>query len=282
MENTSKILVIGSTGNIGSLIANQLLEKGFQVRVSSRNPEKLTFKPGFEVVALDIDQPETYTNALKNIDKVFMYALGSKLPDFLMEAKEQRVKQVVLLSSGSVVDAGPDDFNANHHRQAEEAILKLEIPYTFLRPSVFAYNVLSAWKEQIKFTQTVKMAYPGSFASPIHEKDIADVAVMALTKEEYLGKELMLTGPESLTQAEEVKTIADVLGVPLKTVELSPEEALKISAQFIPQAYAEMRINNLAKADGKPSLITNIVEQVTHHPARTFRQWVIDNVDSFK
>lgn len=268
--------------HLGSLISNQLMEKGVQVRTSSRNPKKLPFKPDFEVVTLDIDQPETYTNALKNIDKVFIYAVGSKLTGFLMEAQAQGVKQVVLLSSGSVVDADPNDFNANHHRQAEEAILKSAIPYTFLRPSVFAYNVLNAWKDQIKFTQTVKMAYPGSYASPIHEKDIADVAVIALTKEDYLGQKLMLTGPESLTQAEEVKTIADVLGVAIKTVELSPEEALTVTAQFIPQAYAEMRINNLAKADGKPSSVTNTVEQVTHHPARTFRKWVTDNVDSFK
>ncbi|QDP99621.1 NAD-dependent epimerase/dehydratase family protein [Lysinibacillus fusiformis] len=44
MDNSYKIAIIGGTGKVGRHIAARALEKGYQVRMLVRNPEKLTFR----------------------------------------------------------------------------------------------------------------------------------------------------------------------------------------------------------------------------------------------
>jgi hypothetical protein len=43
-----------------------------------------------------------------------------------------------------------------------------------------------------------------------------------------------------------------------------------------------MLLNAWAAAAGQPAYFTSTVEQITGIPARTFRQWVTDNVSAFQ
>ena len=89
-----------------------------------------------------------------------------------------------------------------------------------------------------------------------------------------------MTGPESLTQAEQVSTIGDVIGRPLRYEEISPEEA-RLELGF-PTPAINMLLNAWAAAIGQPAYVTNTVEDITGTAARTFREWVIDHVDEFR
>ena len=63
--------------------------------------------------------------------------------------------------------------------------------------------------------------------APIHERDIAAVAVRALLEPGHDGAEYVLSGPESLSQLAQVSTIGEVIGRSLRYEEISPEEALR-------------------------------------------------------
>ncbi|MBI2688433.1 MAG: hypothetical protein HYX27_19185 [Acidobacteria bacterium] len=71
----------------------------------------------------------------------------------------------------------------------------------------------------------VRWPYLAAPTTPIDERDIAAVAVRALSEDGHAGREYVLTGPQSLGQYEQTSTIGSVIGRSLRIEELSPDEA---------------------------------------------------------
>ena len=118
----------------------------------------------------------------------------------------------------------------------------------------------------------MRWPYADAPTAPIDERDIAAVAVWALCGEGHAGAEYVLTGPESLTQREQVSIIGNVIGRPLRMEEASPDEA----------NVPDMVLRAWSAAIGQPAFMTFAVEEITGTPARTFRQWVVDHAADFR
>ncbi len=82
-KNKGKILVIGATGTVGSEVLKRLVstpsDNSIRAAVHSRNradeiSRQYTNK-GIEIVDLDYMQPETITNALIDINRLFLQTL---------------------------------------------------------------------------------------------------------------------------------------------------------------------------------------------------------------
>ncbi|MFC9962809.1 SDR family oxidoreductase [Nocardia ignorata] len=115
--------------------------------------------------------------------------------------------------------AGEPRFMAGF-RALEAAAQSSGMAWTALRCSDFAANTL-AWAPQLRAGDVVRGAYRDAATSPIHERDIAAVAVRALTEEGHGNRSDVLTGPRSLTQPDKVRilgpttaTVADLLDRP--------------------------------------------------------------------
>src|SRR5947208_3626986 len=80
----------------------------------------------------------------------------------------------------------------------------------------------------------VRWPYLAVPTAPIDERDIAAVAVRALCEDGHAGAEYVLTGPESLSQGEQIVTIGEAIGRTLRVEELSPEEARSELAAIFP------------------------------------------------
>jgi uncharacterized protein YbjT (DUF2867 family) len=146
--------------------------------------------------------------------------------------------------------------------------------WTFLRPGPFAVNCRNWWAPQIRTGDVVRWFYADAETAVVHERDIAAVAVRALLDDGHDGREHVLTGPESLTQREQVEIIGDAIGRPLRFEELSRESArdLMLGMKY-PPAIADMLLDAYAAAVGQPALITSAILDVTGTPARSFRDW---------
>ena len=72
----------------------------------------------------------------------------------------------------------------------------------------------------------------------------------------------------------------DVIGRSLRFEGISPKEARQELG--FPPAVINMLLNAWAAAIGQPALVTLAVADIVGHPARSFRDWVIDNVDEFR
>src|SRR5262249_36638188 len=118
--------------------------------------------------------------------------------------------------------------------------------------------------------------------APIHEHDIAAVAVRALCEDGHTGAEYVLTGPQSLSQAEQVDTIGSVIGRSLRIEEISPDEARRELLTIMPIFVVNMLLDAWAAAIGQPALVTSTVAEITGAPARTFLEWATDHAAEFR
>lgn len=270
------ILVTGATGQVGRHVAAGLRAAGADIRTSSRNPG-----PGS--VYADLSDPSSLPAALEGVEKVFLYVVPQGIENFLTAAQDAGVRQIVLLSSQTVVDSIPSRQPiAEMHQVVETAVSESGIPYTFLRPENFATNILMwGWPEMIRTTGVLRFPFPDSHSDAIHEKDIAAVAVRALTEPGHEGKAYFLTGPESITQREQLDTIGEAIGKPLRYEELTEAQAREDFAKFIPPWVLDAVFGWWLHSNGVPSPLTNEVEHLTGTPARSFKQWSTDHTADF-
>lgn len=273
------ILVTGATGNVGRVVVEQLHNMGQQVRVMSRNPEKVKFPENVEVMTGDLTDMETVRPALQGIDKVFLIQNpgGEGFPEL---AKEQGVKHIVFLSSGAIESATENDIGRMHAR-FEELIKQSGVSWTFLRPDAFMSNSLQ-WAESIRREGIVRAPFGDVKSVPIDPRDIASVAVKALSSAGHDNKIYTLTGPEALTPEEQVHIIGDVLGKGVDFQGIPDEVARQYMAQHAPEEIVEGLFKLMHGAKVKPQPVLDTVEKVTGQPAHTFSQWVKDNVVAFQ
>ena len=68
-----RVLVIGSTGTVGSEVVAQLVARAtHRIRALVRNPDAASFPPTVEVVRGDLTAPDSLQACLKDIDAVFL------------------------------------------------------------------------------------------------------------------------------------------------------------------------------------------------------------------
>lgn len=61
------VLITGGSSGLGLAIGNFLQSRGYRVYGTSRNPDKLTVKPSFSLLSLDVRDPDTITSAVATI-----------------------------------------------------------------------------------------------------------------------------------------------------------------------------------------------------------------------
>jgi uncharacterized protein YbjT (DUF2867 family) len=275
-----RILITGATGNIGGQVLSQLTATGVQVRVLVRNPEAARFPPEVDVVRGDLTLPETLDACVDGIDSMFLvWTAPQATVAAVLERIAKSVRRIVFLSA-PLKTAHPFFQQPNPVRAMAEQIEQLieisGLDWTFLRPGVFAGNARHWWAPQIRAGEVVRWPYLSAPTAPIDERDIAAVAVRALCEDGNAGAEYVLTGPQSLTQLEQVSTIGRVIGRSLQIEEISPEEArheLRIPA---------LLLNAWAAAIGQPAFVTSTVAEIKGRPARTFLDWATDHAAEFR
>jgi uncharacterized protein YbjT (DUF2867 family) len=276
-------VVFGARGNVGRHVAVGLQASGEQVRATSRNPATAGFPPQTEVAAADLEQPGTLPAALAGARKVFLYAKPSGIQGFVGAALSAGVQQVALLSSGAVINPGAEHNPiARQHRTVELAIEESGLDWTFIRPGMFATNTRLWWAESVRTENVVRLPYPDAQTAPVHEKDMATLAVAALTEPGHGHQAYTIYGPESLTLRHQVEQIGDAIGRKIRLEVISREQAQAELSKTMPPIGAETILHAWEASNGIPARTSVIVERITGRPAHTFAQWAADHADDFR
>jgi uncharacterized protein YbjT (DUF2867 family) len=281
-----QVLVIGATGNVGRQVISQLITANVRVRALARNPDSAGLPAQVEIVRGDLMIPTTLDRSLDDVDAVFLVWTAPATafaPALARIAK--RVPRVVFLSSPHQT-AHPffqqPNPVATMHAEIERLIETSGLQWTFLRPGMFAANALFWWAPQIRANNIVRWPYAEAPTAPIHGRDIAAVAARILCEEGHGGRDYVLTGPQSLSQFEQVSIIGAVIGRSLRFEEISPEEARSELLTMMPPPIIDMLLNAWAAAIGQPAFVTSAVADITGTPARKFRDWAIDHAAEFQ
>ncbi|MER5646058.1 NAD(P)H-binding protein [Streptosporangium sp. NPDC002524] len=291
------ILVTGATGKVGGQAVSQLLDAGAAVRALARDPASAALPEGAEVVRGDLADPATLDNALDGVEAVFLVwptLSADHAAPATVKAIAGHARRIVYLSAQGVPDPAPGvpepdpDSILGSHVLMERLIERSGLEWTFLRPGGFAANTLM-WASQIRDTGTVRWIHGAASRALIHERDIAAAGVSVLTGTGtgtvtgHAGARYVLSGPEPLTQIEQVTAIGEAIGRPVRWEELSPEVARRgLLDQGWPPAVAEEMVDAYAQMVTSPEPVTSTVRELTGRPATPFRQWAADHADDFR
>jgi uncharacterized protein YbjT (DUF2867 family) len=251
------VLVTGATGHTGHHVVAGLTAAGVRTRALVRNEPKTpnAVQGGIRNLA----------KAAEGVDAVYLL-----WPFFTADGIEDALeplsgKKIVYLSA-MAAEAGDGGVWGD----VEAAVRKITDDWTFLRVTGLATNAL-AWAPQAR-TGLIRAPYGQAKRSVVHERDVADMAVNALTGD-HKGQIYLVTGPEALAQAEQARLIGEALGIPVTWEEQPPAEAKAQMATYLGAEFATSAVDHWASLVDDPEPVSLDVAQVTGHPARPFDEW---------
>ncbi|MFE2009143.1 NAD(P)H-binding protein [Streptomyces sp. NPDC059491] len=284
--DTPPVLVTGATGRVGRVVIDLLLDAGVPVRALTRRAEAAaTLPPKVEVFLGDLTAPESLDPALTGAGAVLLvWTAPPQTAAAVVERLAAHVRRVVFLSSPHRT---PHPFfqqpnpMAVLHADIERHIAASDLESTIIRPGMFASNSLAWWAPAIRAGEVVRWPYGAAASAPVDDRDIAAVAARTLHLDGYAGGDYVLTGPESLTHAEQVGLIADALGHPIAFEEMTPDEFRRLSEGTAPRSVVDMLLTAWSSAVGQPAYLTDTVADILGTAPRTFRQWAADHATAF-
>jgi uncharacterized protein YbjT (DUF2867 family) len=279
------VLVTGATGRVGRAVVDLLIAAGVPVRALTHRSAAAALPANVDVVTGDLTVPESLDAGLRGVDTVFLvWTAPPATAPAVVERLATYARRVVFLSSPHRT---PHPFfqqpnpMAVLHAGIERLIAAAGLESTIIRPGMFASNVLFWWATAIRADGVVRWPYGAAETAPVDERDVAAVAARTLYQDEHAGGDYVLTGPESLSQAEQVSIIGDVLGRRIRFEELSPDEFRSETEGSWPRPVVDMLLAAWGATIGRPAFITSTVFDILGTAPRSFRQWVADHTTAF-
>ncbi len=288
MENSGKILVTGATGNVGGAVITNLITLGANVRALVRDESKVQGlkDAGVEVVIGDLLTPETLDAAFGGVHKVFLVTpvsanSGSMASNGIAAAKRAGSSHIVRLSAIAAHDS-PAGRIGGQQAQTDAELEASGLSYTILRPHFFMQNTLMA-AQSVRSDGLVYMPFKESRIGMIDVRDIAEVAVKALTEDGHQGKTYTLTGPASISFHEVAAGLSTAVGKDVQYVDVPPEAAREAFLgmglpEFVADGYLELFKDF---TEGAGDYTTEDFVQVMGHPPRSYETFARDFAQMF-
>jgi uncharacterized protein YbjT (DUF2867 family) len=275
------VVVAGAAGHVGHALRDVLCRAGAPVRALCRSAPDRPLPAGVELALTDLTDAATLRRALQGVEVVFLFTPVDSVSPLAALARQAGAKRGVLLSSIVTQKAhAQGNAIAARHAAAEQAMHSSGLPGTLLRPDTFAANALD-WAAAVRAGGVVRLPYPLTTRCPIHERDIAEIATLALPQPSHEGKACWITCPQTLTQTERVRTLARAIGRPLRLEEQDPHEALIQWSGRMPVATAHRRLDCQQRSVDQPSPLSPQVARLLGRPALSFEDWAHDHRADF-
>ena len=269
MENMNNILVIGGTGKTGQKVVKRLSEAGHNVRIGSRSATP----------AFDWENPETWSQSMEGMDKVYItfqpdLAVPGALEaieELTKKAKQSNVKKLVLLSGKGEREA----------ELCEQVVIHSGLDYTIVRASWFNQNFSESFFLEPILEGFVALPQAEAKVPYVDTDDIADVAVAALLGEEHNGKIYQVTGPRQLTFKEVIQEISDASGRDIAFTPIAlPAYTQVMKQQGVPADFVWLIEYLFSEVLGNPNNaeITHDIEKVLGRKPKDFSQYVKETV----
>jgi uncharacterized protein YbjT (DUF2867 family) len=259
-----------------------------QVRAMVRNRERASaiVLPQVEVVEADFDRPATLLSALAGVERAFLLTPSSERAQsqqiaFIDAARQSGVTHIVKLSQFAADAHSPVRF-LRYHAAVEAALQASGIAYTLLRPNLYMQGLLN-FRSTIATQDAFYAAASDAKVSAVDVRDIAEVAVAALTESGHEGKIYNLTGPQALTHVEMAECLSEALGRRVTFVDI-PSEAMReaLLGVGLPVWQADGLIEDYAHyRRGEAAAVTSGVRDATGKAPRSFEEFARDYAGMF-
>jgi uncharacterized protein YbjT (DUF2867 family) len=282
------ILITGATGTVGSEVVKRLSAQRAETRAVTRDPRKVEANrlPSVQFVQGDFEDVDSIRRACSGIERAFLLTNSTENAErqqiaFTRVAQQSGVRHIVKLSQLHASASSPGRF-LRYHAVVEAAIQASGFTFTFLRPNLFMQGLLSS-RQSIQQKGAFFAPAGDARISAVDVRDLADVAVAALTTPQHDNKSYALTGPEALTFGEMADQLSRAVGRTIKFVDVPPEamrESL-VSLGF-PTWQADGLLEEFAMyARGEAAEIESGVNEALGRPPRSFDEFARDYAPLF-
>jgi uncharacterized protein YbjT (DUF2867 family) len=281
-----RILITGATGNIGLEVINYLIElkSSSQIVAGVRNIEKakriISDNNNVEFVEFDFENPETFSGALKNVDRVFLLRpphisdVERYFKPLIQSFKENGIKEVVFLSV-----QGAEKSSIIPHNKIEKLIAKYELDYIFVRPSYFMQNLTTTLIDDIKKNRTIMLPSGKAKFNWIDIKNIGEASAILLERfSKFKNHSFEITGYENENFYTVVNIINQEVANPIRFENVNPFKFYRIKRRgdmakgmivvmillhFLPRFQNEPNISNFyEKLTGKkPTSLKDFIKR---------------------
>jgi len=217
----------GATGTVGSEIVKRLSAYGIPVRAVTRDPRQADTQrlPHVHVVQGDFEDIDSMRRACTGVDRAFLVTNSTARTEhqqitFTRVAQQSGVRHIVKLSQLHADTHAPGRF-LRYHAAVEAAVQASGLTFTFLRPNLYMQGLLN-FRQTIQAQSAFFAAAGDARISAVDVRDIADVAVAALTTAQHDNQSYALIGPETLTFAEMAHQLSQPVSRIITYVDVPP------------------------------------------------------------
>jgi uncharacterized protein YbjT (DUF2867 family) len=216
------ILVTGATGKQGGAVFHHLRERGFPLRILTRDPEKPEARAligrGVDVIQGNLDDTASLTRALDGVYGVFSvqdWTAGAEAEvrqgiNLAEAANRSGVSHMVYSSvAGADQNTGIPHFDSKF--RVEEHIRSTGIRYTIFRPVFFMENWFGS-KEQIEEGTLAQPLNPETRLQMIAVDDIGAFVAMAFEHPGHWERRAMDIAGDELSMTEIAQAFSRSLG----------------------------------------------------------------------
>jgi uncharacterized protein YbjT (DUF2867 family) len=291
-----RVCIIGGTGFVGRHIAHQLVERGYDVRVLTRDRERakhLLVLPSAEVVQANVYDPGELARQLAGMDAVVNLVgilhesrknsfdrAHVQLTQTVLDASLKAGVKRVLQMSALAANADAPSAYLRSKAEAEKRVLAFQQAghgeTTIFRPSViFGHgdSFINLFAKLIKVLPVVVLACPNARFQPIHVEDVARAFVDSLDQARTYGRAYNLCGPKVYALKELITLITALLGKRRPVIGLGPRLSY-LQAWFMEwlpvklmtrDNYYSMQVDSVCNCefpfDFKPSTLESVVPE---------------------
>ncbi len=283
-----KVLVTGASGNVGQYVTKALIDKGEQVVVAGTNIKKLArmFNSDVDSVLLDFTKKDTFDNALKNVDRVFLMRpphLGKAedMYPFIDAMKRHQIKLVSFLSL-----MGIESNPIPPHYKIEKYLESSDIPFAHVRPGFFMQNLSGIHSVEIREKNEVFVPAGNSKTSFIDAKDIGlAIATVLNNSDIHKNTTHTITGAEALDYYQIAEKLSEITG---REISYTKPGYLKYRKYYInnrglPKAYVDVTVAlYFMTRIGTAKKVTDDFFKLTGKKPRTFETFALEHLSCFQ
>jgi NAD(P)H dehydrogenase (quinone) len=221
------IVVTGSSGQLGRLVAQELLEgvSPAEVVLVSRRPETLRdlSDRGLAVRRGDFDDPASLVEAFAGAERVLVISsgldnLGRRVDQHraaIEAAAAAGAQHVVYTSISNPAEGNPQRIVSEENRATEELLRSSGLAWTVLRNGTYSEVQVPPGSLAVAHGKIYTNAGDGRMA-PVSRRDCAAAAAAVLAGDGHEGKTYDITGPDRLSQQDLAALLSEVGGRAVK------------------------------------------------------------------
>lgn len=197
MSSKLACLVVGADSFVGCEVVRQLTARGIQTLVASAR-----------------DKSQAIAEQLNNVRTVFLsspsyFEINAIDPDLVPTLARSGARRVVFLSTFEA-GIGGGSRSGKFYQQLEASITRSGLNFTILRAAPLMQELTTIDPPYPVRKKGLDIPYGNARCAFVDARDVAAVAVKAMTEAGHESRVYTLTGPEALTLTEAMDSIGKV------------------------------------------------------------------------